>query len=147
MASRLAKGAIYRQPVISLDIFATAAAAVEGSQELETKTGWHQPHSAPQRRDKKSAARHFVLEAGQSCCTAQGRLEDFEKSKARQGEWQLYNLATDISETTDLVAQNPTKREELLAEWNKLNGRMVDPIWVRPDKRLVWRKMQSQKTA
>ena len=53
--------------------------------------------------------------------------------KRGQGaEWQLYNLANDISETNDLATQNLAKREELLADWNKLNSRMAKPIWERP---------------
>ena len=47
-------------------------------------------------------------------------------------EWKLYNLANDISETNDLATQNLAKREELLADWNKLNSRMAKPIWEPP---------------
>ena len=52
--------------------------------------------------------------------------------RGQGSEWQLYNLANDISETTDLAKQKPAKRAELLADWNKLNARMVEPFWKRP---------------
>ncbi|PSF14086.1 arylsulfatase [Marinobacter shengliensis] len=35
------------------------------------------------------------------------------------GEWQLFNLAVDPTETTDLASKEPEKLKQLLAEWDK----------------------------
>ncbi|MGO2135490.1 MAG: arylsulfatase [Marinobacter sp.] len=35
------------------------------------------------------------------------------------GEWQLFNLAVDPAETTDLASKEPEKLKQLLAEWDK----------------------------
>ena len=131
---RLAKGAIYRQPVISLDIFATAAAAAEGAPK-NWKRKLDGTNLIPHLNGETKSPPHDTLYWRQDNRAAlrKGDWKILRNPRRGQGaEWQLYNLATDISETTDLAAQNPTKREELLVEWNKLNGRMVDPIWVRP---------------
>lgn len=46
---------------------------------------------------------------------------------------QLYNLATDIGETTNLAAQEPAKVRELAALWQSWNATLVPPRW-RPDR-------------
>lgn len=43
---------------------------------------------------------------------------------------QLYNLAEDIGETTDLAAKNPDKVKELAALWNTWNSELVAPKWL-----------------
>lgn len=35
------------------------------------------------------------------------------------GEWQLFNMAEDPTETTDLAAENPEKLREMLVEWDE----------------------------
>ncbi|MEX2475803.1 arylsulfatase [Marinobacter sp.] len=39
------------------------------------------------------------------------------------GEWQLFNLAQDPTETTDLASKEPEKLKQLLAEWDKYVSR------------------------
>lgn len=39
------------------------------------------------------------------------------------GEWQLFNLAEDPAETTDLASKEPEKLKELLAEWDRYVAR------------------------
>jgi hypothetical protein len=41
----------------------------------------------------------------------------------------LYDLAEDVSEQNDLAKKRTDKVDELLAEWEKLNAEMIDPIW------------------
>ena len=42
---------------------------------------------------------------------------------------QLYNLADDIGEKTDLAAKMPEKVKELQAAWNEWNKGNVAPLW------------------
>ncbi len=51
---------------------------------------------------------------------------------AGTGEWQLYNIETDISEKNDLSAQSPEIKSDLITEWDnyvKANG-VILPDWV-----------------
>jgi arylsulfatase B len=43
--------------------------------------------------------------------------------------WQLYDLAHDVSETTDVAAQNAARVQELSALWDQWNGEQIDPLW------------------
>ena len=44
-------------------------------------------------------------------------------------DWQLYNLADDISEQHNLASRQPEKLRELITVWKKLDSQMVSPIW------------------
>ena len=41
----------------------------------------------------------------------------------------MYNLAADISETTNLAAGNPAKTKELVALYNDWNAQLAEPKW------------------
>ncbi|MDR3405807.1 MAG: sulfatase-like hydrolase/transferase [Chthoniobacter sp.] len=43
--------------------------------------------------------------------------------------WQLYDLAHDVSETTDVAAQNAARVTELSAYWDKWNAEQIEPLW------------------
>ena len=130
----MAKGGIYRQPVISLDIFGTAA-AVAGGAPKNWKRKLDGVNLIPHLTGEKNTAPHDTLFWRQDSRAAlrKGDWKILKNPRRGQGaEWQLYNLANDISETTDLAKQNLAKCAELLADWNKLNARMVEPFWKRP---------------
>ncbi len=126
---QLPAGKVYEQPVISLDIFATAAAAakkpanpakIDGVDLLPFLLGRNaeNPHGALfWRLGKKSAL----------------RLGDWKllrnPARGRGGDWELYNLAEDVSEASDLAAANPEKLAQLAAEWEKWNAQMIEPFW------------------
>ena len=132
--SRLAKGGTYRQPVISLDIFGTAA-AVAGGAPKNWKRKLNGVNLIPHLTGEKNTAPHDTLFWRQESRAGlrKGDWKILKNPRRGQGtEWQLYNLANDISETTDLSKQKLAKRAELLADWNKLNARMVEPFWKRP---------------
>ncbi len=89
----------------------------------------------PHLTGEKNTALHDTLFWRQESRVAlsKGDWKILKNPRSGQGtEWQLYNLANDISETTDLSKQKLAKRTELLAVWNKLNARMVEPFWKRP---------------
>ncbi len=45
------------------------------------------------------------------------------------GEWELYNLHDDISETNNLAASRPDMLKELLSRWNMLDAEMIKPAF------------------
>jgi arylsulfatase B len=67
-----------------------------------------------------------------------------DKAAWRQGDWklviyhphnrtkqrvELFNLADDLGETTDLAPRRPEKAAELLSAWERLDREMVPPRW------------------
>jgi len=44
-------------------------------------------------------------------------------------KWQLYNLKSDLSESTDLASIKPEILKSLTDKWNAVNGEMIDPIY------------------
>jgi arylsulfatase B len=49
--------------------------------------------------------------------------------RERAGEWQLFDLATDIGETNDLAPQFPARARDLAARWEAWNAQQVAPLW------------------
>jgi arylsulfatase B len=44
-------------------------------------------------------------------------------------EWQLYDLANDIGETTNLAAKEPARVQQLTSLWDKWNAEQIEPLW------------------
>jgi len=119
-------GKVYDEPVISLDFYATAAAAAGAEPPAERRLDG--VDLLPYLDGKKSGPPHEYLfwRMGQ-------------QSAVRKGNWKLvkigaqaaalYDLATDIGESKDLAAEKPEVRDALakaLAEWDK---QLVKPLW------------------
>ena len=132
--SRLAKGKVYEQPVISLDIFATASVAAGGFLTAKAKNKLDGVNLIPFLTDKIKVAPHEKLFWRQDRRAAL-RMGNWKLLKnPRRGqpdEWQLYNLANDTAEQNNLAAINRAKREELLSVWREWNSEMTDPFWKR----------------
>lgn len=130
---QLKSGVEYHQPVVSLDVFGTAAAVAEspvpknrpidGVNLLPFLTGASQasPHNELFWRVGSKAA----LRAGDwKLLRNPGRGQD-------HSDWQLYNLQDDISESVNLAAEQPAQLQELVAAWERLNAQMIEPVWKR----------------
>ncbi|MBL9201585.1 MAG: hypothetical protein JNL39_13835, partial [Opitutaceae bacterium] len=57
------------------------------------------------------------------------RAGDWKLIRNGGGAWELYNLAADIGEKTDLAAREPARVAELNARWEKWNAAQVEPRW------------------
>ena len=44
-------------------------------------------------------------------------------------EWQLFDLAHDVGETTNLAAREPARVQEMLSHWDQWNSEQIDPLW------------------
>lgn len=125
-------GSIYHQPVVSLDIYGTAAAAadapipaeraIDGVDLLPYLTG----------REAAEARPHATLfwRIGGRTAVRAGDWKLLRNARRSQNApWQLFNLAEDLSEENNLYAAQPAKAAELKAIWQRLDQEMVDPIW------------------
>lgn len=130
---RLPAGTKFEQPVISLDIAATAAAAAGAT------------HGSSDRPADGVDLVPFVLGAGESAphealfwragpqwAVRQG---DFKLLERGDGKVQLYNLTEDIGEKKDLAAANPAKVAELKATYAVWDQQNVSPLWKRAQPR------------
>lgn len=126
----LPAGKIYRQPVISLDIFATSAAIARAP--VPAGKPIDGVNLIPFLTDADDSPPHDKLFWRLNQRTAI-RVGDWKllrnPQRGRDAKWELYHLAEDISETKDLAKQNPAKAAELLADWSRFNSEMIDPIW------------------
>ena len=129
------KPGVYAQPVIQLDLSATVLAAAG----VEVKPEWKLDgvDLLPFLSGEKSAPPHDALywRLGQQMAIRSGswKLVRYD-SIADNGTGsitpaKLYNLATDIGETTDLASTEPAKLSELQAKWDAWNATLVKPLW------------------
>jgi arylsulfatase A-like enzyme len=44
-------------------------------------------------------------------------------------EWQLYDLARDLGETTNLAAREPARVQQMLLLWDQWNAEQTEPLW------------------
>lgn len=123
-------GQVYKKPISSLDIYATAAAnagitapkQIEGVDLVPFLTGKNagSPHETLfWRQGSKAGLRH-----GNWKLVRMG-----SKRTAGKAQWELYDLAQDMSEETNLAAAQPDRLAELIKIWEKLNGEMSDPLF------------------
>lgn len=128
---QLPAGQTYDQPVISLDLFATAAAlsglagtetaaALDGVNLMPYLTGqntgaphqnlfWRRHNSAALRQDRWKIVRHAANQA-----------------------FELYDLAADLAETTNVAAKQPAKLAELQRLWDDWNRQNRAPLFEQP---------------
>ncbi|MGZ0170195.1 MAG: sulfatase [Planctomycetales bacterium] len=130
---KLKAGSEYHKPVVSLDVFGTAAAVadlpiprnrpIDGVNLLPflTEESADSPHEELFWRVGKKAA---IRTGDWKLLRNPGRREPGSK-------WELYDLKNDISETSDLSAEQPARLKELVVAWERLNEQMIDPVWQR----------------
>jgi arylsulfatase A-like enzyme len=127
---KLPAGKTYHQPVISLDIVPTACALAAA----KTDADLDGVNLLPYLTGEKTTAPHESLSwrfgPQKAIRKGQWKLVDYRDFQTKQNSgWQLYDLATDIGEATNLAAQNAALVTELSKDWEQWNGRNVPPLW------------------
>ncbi|MCB1064033.1 MAG: sulfatase-like hydrolase/transferase, partial [Verrucomicrobiae bacterium] len=123
-------GKIYQQPVLSLDIFATAIAqanittpkkqALDGVNLLPFLTGEEtgRPHE------------ELFWRVGNKGALRAGDWKLVRNPGRDEGDaWQLYRINEDIAESDDQAAKEPEKLSDLIERWEARNSEMVEPLW------------------
>jgi arylsulfatase A-like enzyme len=126
---KIKPGTKYTQPVISLDVFATVAAAI--GIDLPKDRKYDGVNLLPYVEGELSRAPHQALYWR----------SDFNKA-IRKGDWklivneydntnQLYNLKTDSVEANNLYAVKPEVAKDLLHNLDEWEKEMIKPLWPR----------------
>jgi arylsulfatase A-like enzyme len=132
---QLPAGKVYPQPVIQLDISATAL-AVAGVAKPEAKLDG--VNLLPYLEGKNTAPPHEALywRFGEQMAIRQGDWKLVRADLATDQQFgdvakqpMLFHLADDISEKKDLAAAHPDKVKELAQAWQKWNAGLVPPAW------------------
>ncbi len=119
---------VYDEPVISLDIFATAAAAagakgraIDGVDLLPYLSG----------RNPNAPHETLFWRYGRNIAVRKGNWKLVRQAQPGNPDaaFQLFDLSSDIAETTNLASQKPELARELQAALAQLNAQMVDPLW------------------
>lgn len=122
--NRIPSGKVLEEPVVSIDIAATAleignaqteAKALDGQNLAPWVTG--QAASLPDRA--------LFWRVGTKHAIRNGDWKLIRSGK----QWQLYNLARDIGEENNLATQEPARVQQLSNIWEQWNAQQLDPLW------------------
>jgi arylsulfatase A-like enzyme len=121
----LPAGKTYRQPVISLDILPTAVGAAGGKLPEAKLDG---VNLLPYLKGEKAEPPHEALfwRFGQQSAIRKGQ---WKLVKVGNQPLELYDLASDIGESSNLAEQKPDVLKELEAAWKQWNSQLAEPRW------------------
>jgi arylsulfatase A-like enzyme len=139
---KLPAGTSYDQPIIQLDILPTALAAAG----VEAEPGWRldgvnllpfltgretrPPHETLYwRMGAQMAIRRGDWKLVSYDPVADGGAQASRKGAGGATPRKLYNLARDIGESDDLVAQHPERVRELEKAWREWDAQLAKPLW------------------
>ena len=133
----LEAGKVFSQPVISLDILPTAAAAAGAT--LSSGAKLDGVNLLPYLTGKETGAPHERLywRFGPQHAVRQG---NYKLVKTRDGEAQLFDLAQDIGEQKNLAATEPEVLKQLNASYQTWNSELAEPRWAPQGNRRVGRR-------
>lgn len=125
---RLPSHRVIDTPVISLDLAATALAGAGVKLEPGILDGLdlaaHLQGAPP------TSPRTFYWRMGQRRALRHGDWKIVrEGGRGQGGAWLLFNLASDLSEKTDLAAQEPARLADLVQRWDAWNATQKPALW------------------
>lgn len=125
---KLPAGGVYEQPVIQLDLgptlLAAAGAPINADEKLDGV------NLLPFITGNNSDAPHDALywRFGEQTAIRKG---PWKLVRGRdEAESHLYNLANDLTESTDLSSAQPQVVSDLQADWDAWNATLAEPTWV-----------------
>ena len=127
---KLPAKSIYRHPVISLDIFATAATLSNAP--IDNRKIYDGVNLLPFLSGEDESRPHERLFWRTGARTAI-RVGDWKllrnPGRGKGIAWELYDLANDPSEKFNLAGRHKGKLQELFLAWQRIEGEMIEPGW------------------
>lgn len=125
---RIPAGKVIDQPVIQLDIGATAIAAAGGQVSADSNLDGVNLLPVLDGTKKDAMDRALFWRFGVQYAVRQG---DWKLVKAHINDSpRLFNLANDLGEQNDLAAKEPDKVKQLQALWDSWNAKNEPPRWI-----------------
>ncbi len=126
----LPAGKTYRKPVISLDILATAMAASQGPAPAMRKIDGVNllPYLRGENGNRPHQELYWRLQQKTALRSGDWKLVRNPR-RGQDAAWQLYHLAEDLGESSNLATTRPDKLEQLQAAWKAWDDQMVEPVW------------------
>ena len=127
---KLPAGKTYDQPVITLDILATAC-AVSGAKPDADFDGVNLiKHLIGEETAAPHEALYWRFGPQKAIRKGKWKLVDWRDFETKQNSgWQLYNLEKDIGEKNNLAEAEPRIVADFTAAWDTWNKRNIDPLW------------------
>jgi arylsulfatase A-like enzyme len=127
---KLPAGKTFDHPVSALDVLPTALAAA-GTEPAPTVEGVNLlPHLTGEITTAPHAFLAWRFGPQKAIRRDRWKLVDARDFDAKtQSGWQLYDLATDIGEQTNLASAHPGLVAELSAAWDQWNTQNIAPLW------------------
>jgi arylsulfatase A-like enzyme len=127
----LPEGAVFAQPVISLDVFATAAALAGAQTPADRKMDSVNilPHLLGEAKTPPHDWLHWRTGGGATWAVRKG---PYKLVHLAAGAEQLYDLDADIAEAKDLAGKKPDLVEQLRKGHDAWNAEMIAPRWESP---------------
>jgi arylsulfatase A-like enzyme len=127
---KLPAGKTYDQPVISLDIAATAIAVAGDSIPTELDGVNLLPFLTGEKSGSPHEFLYWRLGPQKAVLKDQWKLVDWRDFTSQtQSGWRLYDLSKDIAETKDISAEYPEVTAELKNAWELWNTKNINPLW------------------
>lgn len=128
---RVLEGAVSNAPVISTDIFETCRVATESTiNEDVTRDG---RDLLPIINGASTEERDLYWRVGNRRALRRGPWKLIAQPDKQWGGpasgWKLVNLADDLSEATDVAADQAEIAKDLESAWDTFNGQMVERLW------------------
>ena len=143
---KLPAGAVYNEPIISLDLLPTAL-ALAGSQPPEKPLDGVNlvPYLAGENKTAPHDRLFWRTGGGTGWAVREGRYKLLRNAKVDQP--QLYDLVADIGEARDLAAEKPDEVKRLTAAFETWNAQLVSPLFESPKPATKNQQQQRKKAA
>lgn len=132
---KLPAGKVYEQPVIQLDATRTAleAAGIDTAGDAKLEGVDLLPYLAGEKSDTPHEALFWRFGPQMAIRKGDWKLVKYDPvvdgGKKGATDARLYNLADDIGEKNNVIAEEPEKAKELQAAWDEWNKSNVPPLW------------------
>lgn len=126
---KIRAGTVADHPVIALDIHPTAIAAAGGK--LDTAMKLDGVDLVAHLNAKTAPHEALYWRFGEQHAVRKG---DWKLADVAGEAPQLYNLAKDVGEATNLAGSEPGKLAEMQKAYDAWNAQLVEPLWKRPNR-------------
>jgi arylsulfatase A-like enzyme len=127
---KLPAGVTYAHPVSTLDVLPTSCAASKAIRPDGLEGVDLLPYLSGANKEPPHPTLYWRFGPQKAIRDHNWKLVDARDMQAKtQTGWQLFDLNSDIAETKNLAAENPTMVRDLAQKWDAWNEKNIDPIW------------------